>query len=159
MCQNLKIWEGTFWSAKIWGGVCPPLPPRLAHACILVSTPRVESHRRACNPFFFILIQQFWFLLSIPEKAQNLLQCCRNGGGPGGPLGPPPIFGRSVNLTQFQPGRADYPHLLPLAPPMFFTFRYHWGAFTIKWLLNKSILYVVTQLDIWISSTTIMYCN
>ena len=29
-------------------------------------------------------------------------------------------------LTLFQPGRADYPHLLLLAPPMFFTFRHHW---------------------------------
>jgi hypothetical protein len=28
-------------------------------------------------------------------------------------------------LTLFQPGRADYPHLLLLAPPMFFTFRHH----------------------------------
>ena len=28
-------------------------------------------------------------------------------------------------LTPFQPGRADYPQLLLLAPPMFFTFRHH----------------------------------
>jgi hypothetical protein len=26
------------------------------------------------NPFFFILIQQFWFLLSIHEKTKNLLE-------------------------------------------------------------------------------------
>ena len=34
-------------------------------------------------------------------------------------------------LTLFQPGRADYPHLLLLAPPKFFTFRHHcphWGV-------------------------------
>ena len=41
-------------------------------------------------------------------------------GGQGVP--PPPIFGRSVN--PIQPGRADYPHLLQLAPPKFFTFRH-----------------------------------
>ena len=29
-------------------------------------------------------------------------------------------------LTLFQPGRADYPHLLLLAPPMFFTFQHSW---------------------------------
>ena len=29
-------------------------------------------------------------------------------------------------LTIFEPGRADYPHLLLLAPSMFFTFRHHW---------------------------------
>ena len=29
-------------------------------------------------------------------------------------------------LTLFPPGRAEYPHLLPMAPPMFFTFRHHW---------------------------------
>ena len=28
-------------------------------------------------------------------------------------------------LTLFEAGRADYPHLLLLAPPMFFTFRHH----------------------------------
>ena len=30
-------------------------------------------------------------------------------------------------LTLFEPGRADYPQLLLLAPPMFFTFRHHCG--------------------------------
>ena len=28
-------------------------------------------------------------------------------------------------LTLFKPGRADYPHPLLLAPPIFFTFRHH----------------------------------
>ena len=28
-------------------------------------------------------------------------------------------------LTLFKPGRTDYPHLLLLAPPMFFTFQHH----------------------------------
>ena len=31
----------------------------------------------------------------------------------------------SDQLTLFEPGRADYPHLLLLAPQMFFTFRHH----------------------------------
>ena len=30
-----------------------------------------------------------------------------------------------LQLTLFEPGRADYPHLLLLAPPKFFTFRQH----------------------------------
>ena len=29
-------------------------------------------------------------------------------------------------LILFHPGRTEYPHLLLLAPPMFFTFRHHW---------------------------------
>ena len=37
------------------------------------------------------------------------------GGGGSGP----------DQLTLFQPGRADYPHLLLLAPPIIFTFRHH----------------------------------
>ena len=41
--------------------------------------------------------------------------------GPSDPL--PPYL--TDQLTLFQPGRADYPHLLLLAPPMFFTFRHH----------------------------------
>ena len=35
---------------------------------------------------------------------------------PGGPGGPPQYL--ADQLTLFQPGRADYPHLLLLAPPM-----------------------------------------
>ena len=42
--------------------------------------------------------------------------------GPGGPLAPQYL---SDQLTLFEPGRANYPHLLLLAPPMFFTFRHH----------------------------------
>ena len=52
-------------------------------------------------------------------------------GGPGGPLASPPQY-LADHLTLFQPG-ADYPHLLVLAPPMFFTFRHHcyhiWQSF------------------------------
>ena len=43
-------------------------------------------------------------------------------GGPGGPLAAQYL---SDHLTLFQPGRADYPRLLLLVPPMFFTFRHH----------------------------------
>ena len=49
------------------------------------------------------------------------MQWCRNWGA-GGPLAPQYL---ADQLTQFQPGRADYPHLSLLAPPMFFTFRHH----------------------------------
>ena len=41
---------------------------------------------------------------------------------PGGKQGAPQYL--ADQLTLFQPGRADYPHLLLLAPPMFFTFRH-----------------------------------
>ena len=47
----------------------------------------------------------------------------QGGRGAGGPLPPPQYL--ADQLTLFQPGRADYPHLLLLAPPMFFTFRHH----------------------------------
>ena len=43
-------------------------------------------------------------------------------GGPGGPW--PPQY-LADQLALFEPGSADYPHLLLLAPPMFFTFRHH----------------------------------
>ena len=37
--------------------------------------------------------------------------------GPGGPLPPPPYFAHQ--LTLLEPERADYPHLLLLAPQCF----------------------------------------
>ena len=43
--------------------------------------------------------------------------------GTGGPLTPQYL---ADQLTLLQLGRADYPHLLLLAPPRFFTFRHHW---------------------------------
>ena len=56
---------------------------------------------------------------------------CRSGAGtggragPGGPLAHPQYF--VDQLTLFELGRTDYPHLSLLAPPMFFTFLQHWG--------------------------------
>ena len=52
-----------------------------------------------------------------------VIKWCRNRGGQGGHW-PPQYF--ADQLTLFEPGRADFPHLLLLAPPMFFTFRHHW---------------------------------
>ena len=46
-----------------------------------------------------------------------------------GATAPPPYF--ADQLTLFELGRADYPHLLLLAPPMFFTFRHHWHTYQI----------------------------
>ena len=43
---------------------------------------------------------------------------------PGGPGGPLTLQYLVDQLTLLQPGRGDYPHLLLLAPPMFFTFRH-----------------------------------
>ena len=57
-------------------------------------------------------------IIPLPCKCQ----WCRNRGGQGGHW-PPQYF--ADQLTLFEPGRADYPHLLLLAPPMFFTFRHH----------------------------------
>ena len=46
-------------------------------------------------------------------------------GVPGGDHCWPPKF-LADQSTLFQPGRADYPHLLLLAHPMFITFWHHW---------------------------------
>ena len=64
----------------------------------------------------------------------NELQWCRNRGGQGGHWLPPPYL--ADQLTLFQPGRADYLHLLPLAPPIFLTFRHHW---TVDICKHKSV--------------------
>ena len=55
-------------------------------------------------------------LKKVKDAASFNCMCCfyavmPEPGGPGGPLAPQYL--------------ADYPHLLPLAPPMFFTFRHH----------------------------------
>ena len=58
------------------------------------------------------------------------VQWCRNRGGQGGHWPPPQYL--ADQLTLFQPGRADYPHLFLVAPPMFFTFRHHCGYETLN---------------------------
>ena len=74
------------------------------------------------------------------RKYFNKSQLCRNqGGGARGATGPPPQY-LADKLTLFQPGRADYPHLLLLAPPMFFTFRHHWKIIKIKEKTNNKNL-------------------
>ena len=50
--------------------------------------------------------------------------------GPGGLLAPQYL---ADQLTLFQTGRADYSHLILLAPPMFFTFRHHWSMDGVLW--------------------------
>ena len=62
--------------------------------------------------------KDFCLRIIIPKKINDA-----GTGGPGGPLPSPQYL--ADHLTLFQPGRADYPHLLPLAPPMFFTFWHH----------------------------------
>ena len=54
-------------------------------------------------------------------------------GEPRGPLAPQYL---ADQFTLFQLGRADYPHLLPLALPMFFTFRHHWIV-AVMWIIYK----------------------
>ena len=56
-------------------------------------------------------------------KSMHFSDAGTGGGGPGGPL--PPTQYLADQLTLFEPGMADYPHLLLLAPSMFFTFRHH----------------------------------
>ena len=55
-------------------------------------------------------------------------------------------------LSLFQPGRADYPHLLLLATPMFFTFRHHCNNVKTHAAsgVEKSKLVVVFQFPITI---------
>ena len=50
-----------------------------------------------------------------------------SGAGTGGATALAPQY-LSDHLTLFEPGRADYSHLLLLAPPKFFTFRQHCTA-------------------------------
>ena len=50
-------------------------------------------------------------------QAKWLSQWCRNRGSQGGHCPPPQYF--ADQLTLFEPGRADYPHLLLLAPQYF----------------------------------------
>ena len=50
----------------------------------------------------------------------------------------------AIQLTLFQPGWADYPYLLLLAPSKFFTLRHHWIVLNPFELL--SICYIVHKL-------------
>ena len=62
---------------------------------------------------------------------------CRNRGGHWTPQY------LSDQLTLFGPGRADYPHLLLLAPPKVFTFRQHWE---VNSLTLHNLHYIVLAL-------------
>ena len=80
-------------------------------------------------------VNWFWLASKVPiykSHAVNYLQWCRNRGGQGGHWPPQYLVDQ---LTLFQPGRGDFPHLLLLAPPMFFTFRHHW--FSISATYNR----------------------
>ena len=59
---------------------------------------------------------------------QTLLTMLNSDAGTGGPI-------IDDQLTLFQPGRADYSHLILLAPPkaMFFIFRHHWSMDGVLW--------------------------
>ena len=71
----------------------------------------------------YLLAPQIFRPSGMPAmRYDDAQQWCRNRGGQGGHW--PPQY-LADQLTLFQPGRADYPHLLLLAPPMFFTFRHH----------------------------------
>ena len=74
-------------------------------------------------------------------------QWCRNRGGQGGHCPPPPYL--ADQLTLFQPGRADNPHLLLLAPPMFFTFRHHYSRVrAVLWFIHPSWYICPARCDI-----------
>ena len=67
------------------------------------------------------------FFLLFVKSTTTVLFCCNHRsdagtGGTGRPLAPQYL---GDQLTLFLPGRADYPHLLQLAPPIFFTFPHH----------------------------------
>ena len=61
-------------------------------------------------------------------------------------------------LTLFQPGRADHPHLLLLAPPMFFTFRQLCILIVLKLKTNLVILRSDENKNVNSESTTQWYC-
>ena len=54
-------------------------------------------------------------------------------------------------LTLFQPERADYPHLLLLAPPIFFTFRHHCSVYFVVFLCNCKVssCYYISDAGRW----------
>ena len=64
-------------------------------------------------------ISGLWSMKSFKNCQKFLYQWYRNWGAGRGGHCPPPIFGRSVNPIPLFWGKADYPHLLLLAPPIF----------------------------------------
>ena len=66
--------------------------------------------------------QSFWPEQIAIKKGTYMIK--NSDAGTGGARGAPQYL--TDQLSLFEPGRTDYPHLLLLAPPMFFTFWHHW---------------------------------
>ena len=71
----------------------------------------VKCLDKMVNKWNFLRMINLTCIIAI-QTNNGILQWCRNRGGGG-------------QLTLFQPGRADYPHLLLLTPSKFFTFLHH----------------------------------
>ena len=71
---------------------------------------------------YLVLVYQFGCQTKVyvPMSVRKIIQQFWNREGQGGHS-----QYLSEQLTLFELGRADYPHLLLLDPPMFFTFRHH----------------------------------
>ena len=71
------------------------------------------------------LVWRAYLLQNQTKKSLNSSKISDAGtGGARGATAPPQYL--PDHLTLFQTGRADYPHLLLLAPPNFFTFLHHY---------------------------------
>ena len=71
------------------------------------------------------LVKKGLFLLKWIHYTRFAQKCCTVMLEPGGQWGHWPPQYLADQFTLFQPGRADHPHLLLLAPPKFFTFWHH----------------------------------
>ena len=82
------------------------------------------------GPYYFYLFSQkrtkLLYSCWLPRVSQWTSVMPEPGAGGQGQEGQWPPQYMPDQLTLFEPGRADYPHLLLLAPLMFFTFGHHW---------------------------------
>ena len=76
----------------------------------------------------FLLHRQFKVFRTVIAGVSHCQVSHDAGTGVPGPLAPKFLAGQ---ITLFQPGRVHYPHHLLLAPPMFFTFRYHCNTYPL----------------------------
>ena len=109
-CLNMDKWKLRIRKSKLH--VCRAVgdPQILADTLTLFKTGG-HAHHIITYLHGFQTFLRLWY---------DVIQWCRKRGGQGA---------RGANkLTLCHSGRADYPHLLLLAPPMFFTFRHHCRA-------------------------------
>ena len=94
-------------------------------------------------------INRTWVLFEeIPGVVHTIFSDAGTGGAGGAKRATGPSQFLADQLTLFQPGRADYPHLLLLAPPMFFTFRHHCiGTIMEFWSFEATYRHGAKEID------------